>query len=112
MTFNVLSNKAGSTGGQLIGGMRIVAGSGIFGVLLAGTMAVFIIAVAPFALAFILLIWTGEVLRYVFSLGHHKVSWTISKYMKIGWRQGLVTELSWYLGIAFWLLVFVVVKNI
>jgi len=83
-----------------------------FALLCNGILAVLLIAAIPFGVALAALIWTGETLRYFFSFGRYKPTWGISAFMKAGWKSELVSQLSMYLGIAFWLFVLVLVKNL
>ena len=76
-----------------------------------GVLAVLLIVLIPFGAAFVIVIWTGEALRYFFSFGRYKPTWGIHAFMKTGLPSELVSQLSMYLGTAFWLLVVVLVKN-
>jgi hypothetical protein len=83
-----------------------------FILLLIGILAMVLIALIPFGAAFIILLWTGEILRYIFSLGRRRPRWGISAFPKSGWHSELISQLSMYLGIAFWLLMFVLLRNL
>jgi hypothetical protein len=77
-----------------------------------GLFAVLFIVLIPCLAAFVMLMWTAEILRYIFSLGRYKPRWGISTFMKAGWHSESIFQVSMYLGIAFWLLALVLVRNL
>jgi hypothetical protein len=62
-------------------------------------VAMVLIALIPLGAAFVILLWTGEILRYIFSFGRRKLRRGISAFPKSGWHSGLISQLkhvSWY----------------
>ena len=66
----------------------------------------------PFGAAYVILIWTGEIIRYAFTFGNYKPRWGMSVIMPRAWGWWLLSELSMYLGMAFWLAVLVLLRNL
>ena len=63
-------------------------------------------------IALVLVLWTGEIILYLFSFGGHKPRWGISAIMGRSWGLELISQLSAYIGAAFWLLVLVLLRNL
>ena len=56
---------------------------------------------APFMISLLIPAWTGEVLRFLLTMGHHKPVWSLDS-MKSSSVFTLFTEVSLYLGVTFW----------
>lgn len=69
----------------------------------------FLLLLIPFFFFFLTLAWTGEILRYLFTLGHHKPIWNLDSVKSFVWLN-LIGDMSMYLGTAFWLLVVVLIR--
>jgi hypothetical protein len=70
-----------------------------------------LLSLIPFAVFFLSLTWTGEVLRCLFTLGHHRPVWNLHSIKSFS-GLGLMAEISMYLGVAFWLLVAVLIRHL
>jgi hypothetical protein len=80
--------------------------------LLKAVFAVLLVLLIPFGVAFVLLLWTGEIILYLFSFGGHKPRWGISAIMGRSWGLELISQVSAYVGAAFWLLALVLLRNL
>jgi hypothetical protein len=69
----------------------------------------FLLVLIPFGFFFLVMMWTGEILRYLVTFGCHKPTYNLDSVKTIKGLY-LLGEVSMYLGITFWLSVLVLVR--
>jgi hypothetical protein len=64
---------------------------------------------APFMFFLLLTVWTGEILRYLLAVGHHKPAMSLDSIKSFSVFY-FFTETSLYLGMVFWLSVMILLR--
>jgi hypothetical protein len=70
-----------------------------------------LVILAPFIFSYLLISYTGEILRFLLTFGHHKPGWNFDSINSI---PSLIkySGLSMYLGFAFWLSLVVLIRYV